>query len=319
MVTASIIVCTRDRAELLDGCLRSLLQDGSDVRRELIVIDNGPSEATRQVVARHAHDRSEIPVRYCAEPRSGLAHARNRGAAMASGEFLLFTDDDVIVEDGWAGALVKAFSDPAIGAAGGRVLPRWSSAPPPWLRPPHSDLATMPDYGTSYRLMGGWDLPVGANAAVRREALDEVGPLFRPNLGNRGKVSFGFEEFELFDRILERYSIAYVPDALVYHRVAGERLTREWMRRTHFQRGFGVARWGRLKGKAVPALPARAVGAARFCWGALRRRVRNARTTEPTAEQLGDEFTAYLRAGESLELLLGRLPRLADWVATRAV
>jgi glycosyltransferase involved in cell wall biosynthesis len=289
------------------------------VRRELIVVDNGPSDATREVVARHASDRSDIPVRYCAEPRRGHAHARNRGVAMAGGEFLLFADDDVIVEDGWADALVAVFADPATAAAGGRILPRWSSAPPPWVRRPHADLATLPDYGTEYRLMGGWELPVGANAAIRKAVLDEIGLTFDTNLGHRGKMSFGFEEFDLFTRILERYSIAYVPEALVHHRVAGERLTHEGMRRLHYQRGFGTGRWERRNGNAVPGLRPRAVEALRFCFRALRRRVRNSRSADLTADKAWDEFNAYLRAGQSLEHLFGRFPRVADWLATRPV
>ncbi len=115
---ASVVVCTRDRAESLRRALRSVLaMDYPDF--ELVVVDNAPrTSATRDVVDELADPR----VRYVLEPRPGLSCARNRGVAEARGEIVAFTDDDVVADVGWLAALVAGFGRvPHVGAVTGLV------------------------------------------------------------------------------------------------------------------------------------------------------------------------------------------------------
>jgi glycosyltransferase involved in cell wall biosynthesis len=86
----SIIIATRNRAALLDGALTSLGAQAGAPDLELVVVDNGSTDATAAVARAHA-----ATYAYCAEPNRG--RARNAGVAAASGELLLFVDDDVIV------------------------------------------------------------------------------------------------------------------------------------------------------------------------------------------------------------------------------
>ena len=116
--SVTVAVCTRDRAADLSRCLEALdaLAPAAD---EIIVVDTGSRDpAVRAVVA--AHPRA----RYVIEPEAGLDRARNRAIAEASSDIVAFTDDDVVVDVAWVGALRRAFADdPAVQAVTGLVMP----------------------------------------------------------------------------------------------------------------------------------------------------------------------------------------------------
>ena len=97
--TWSIVICTRDRTDDLRRCLDSLLKLQTP-GGEVIVVDNAPSDSsTARLVA-------DYPVRYVREDRIGLNWARSRGARVATGDIVIYTDDDVVVDVGWASAIL---------------------------------------------------------------------------------------------------------------------------------------------------------------------------------------------------------------------
>ncbi|MBA2475904.1 MAG: glycosyltransferase family 2 protein [Actinobacteria bacterium] len=316
-VRASILVCTRNRADLLAGCLESILADRSAVPRELIVVDNGSSDGTGDVVRRVVGDRPETPVRYVRELRPGKSAALNTGVALTRGDFVLLTDDDVLVEDGWADALVSGFSGADVGGVAGRILPRWPSSPPRWMAGPHAERVTLPDFGTRPRLLESSEHPVGANLALRAELLRAGGDPFHPTLGPSGQLKLDGEEFHLLRRVRARHRIAYRPEALVFHRILPDRMSWSSMRRAWFQGGFGIARSERLERGTELSLPRRLVRSARTYAGARRLRKRNEGLADPGPADAWEEFSAYAWAGTHLELLFGRIPPLANWIAKR--
>jgi glycosyltransferase involved in cell wall biosynthesis len=95
--TSSIIVVTRDRPERLRDCLVLLREQSAD---ELLVVDDGSREADAVAAAARA-----AGARLVRQEPAGVATARNAGVAHASGELLLFTDDDCVPSAGWAAAL----------------------------------------------------------------------------------------------------------------------------------------------------------------------------------------------------------------------
>jgi glycosyltransferase involved in cell wall biosynthesis len=88
-VTFSIVIATKDRAALLDDALASLRAQENAPPFEIVVVDNGSTDETRAVAERH-----EARYVYVAEPNRGKA--RNAGIARASGDLVLFVDDDVV-------------------------------------------------------------------------------------------------------------------------------------------------------------------------------------------------------------------------------
>jgi GT2 family glycosyltransferase len=98
----------------LRRCLKSLAElDHPDY--EVIVVDNRPADAPPADIE---------GARVVREPRPGASAARNRGASVATGEIIAFTDDDVQAHPGWLSALGNRFArQPHISAITGLVVP----------------------------------------------------------------------------------------------------------------------------------------------------------------------------------------------------
>jgi len=100
-VKLSVVIATKDRAALLDGALASLRAQKNAPEYELIVVDNGSSDATPEIARKH---RAEYV--FVAEPNRGKA--RNAGIDRAEGELVAFVDDDVVVPPHFVAAHAKA-------------------------------------------------------------------------------------------------------------------------------------------------------------------------------------------------------------------
>jgi glycosyltransferase involved in cell wall biosynthesis len=87
----SIILCTYNRASLLPNAIRSVIQQ-SEKDWELIIIDDGSNDTTYNIVKQFLQNESRIVYFY--QQNRGLATARNRGLALASGDFVCFVDSD---------------------------------------------------------------------------------------------------------------------------------------------------------------------------------------------------------------------------------
>lgn len=221
--SVTVAVCTRDRPVELDRCLGSLEQlDLPGV--DLLVVDNAPAgDATERLVR-----RSHSGVRYVREPIPGLDHARNRAIAEASGEILAFTDDDVVVDAGWARAIATAFAaDAEVMAVTGLVVPweldtdaqilfeRYRSFGRGFA--PMRVQADPAGGAIAWRLGDIGRLGTGANMAFRREVFGRVGP-FDPALGS-GTAARGGDDLEMLFRLLKAgYVVRYEPRAFVRHR-----------------------------------------------------------------------------------------------------
>jgi GT2 family glycosyltransferase len=114
-VTSSLIIITLNRAALLERTLQGLARQTRQID-EIVVIDNGPTRDTEQVV-------SGFMARYVAEPRRGYGHARNRGLAEASGDLVYFLDDDCVPEPDWAEVLWNVLDSGAADLASGSRSP----------------------------------------------------------------------------------------------------------------------------------------------------------------------------------------------------
>lgn len=116
----SIVICTRDRARQLGPCLDAVARLRSSLPWELVIVDNGSTDDTAQVIADFAR-QARFPVVTAAEPVAGLGRARNCGWRAASGELIAFTDDDCYLAEDFVERAAALFSAPGIGYGGGRL------------------------------------------------------------------------------------------------------------------------------------------------------------------------------------------------------
>lgn len=253
----SVVICTYNRSELLVPALESVVaQNASDVRYELIVVDNNSTDETRQVVESFIANRSNdggdtssgdsssrdnaASVRYVFEGKQGLSHARNAGIENARAPIVAFTDDDVRVAPDWVQSIKRSLDEhPEIDYVGGKVFPRWEREPSPWLTPEHWSPLALQDHGDApfYVNVNRQICLVGANLSFRRTVFDQVG-VFPPDL-QRVKNGIGSMEDHDFSMRCWRAGKQgmYVPDIVVTADVQAERVGKDYHRRWHTGHG----------------------------------------------------------------------------------
>jgi GT2 family glycosyltransferase len=209
----AVVVATRDRPELLEGCLSSLraaLRDGD----ELVVVDSASRApaGTRDLAVTY-------DARYvrCDEPGASLA--RNIGWQAADAGIVAFIDDDTRVRAGWADAVAAALS-----SDGGPAFVTGRLEGPEEHR--ERPVAVF-DLDEGFAISKETDEPYGhgANHAVARAALERIGG-FDERLGAGGEFRAA-EDLDLWDRLLQAgYLGAYVPEMVAWHV--------QWRRRRNF-------------------------------------------------------------------------------------
>ncbi len=225
----SAIICTHNRDTYLGAAIDSLLAQDFSAEFEVVVVDNGSSDRTREVVEQRLGNPR---VKYVFEPTIGLSVARNTGARVASGEILAYLDDDAVASVSWLQVLSAAYEhNSQLAIAGGKVTLLWppNIEPPHWLSPGLAGNLGAYDLGDRMIYIQQPGLtPRGLNYSLRRSFLEEIGG-FDPHLGRVGKNLLSNEELQMTEFALQRgWQVAYLPQALVAHNVAPERLKRSW-------------------------------------------------------------------------------------------
>ena len=179
----SVIVAARDAEATLGACLASL-RALDHPSYELIVVDNGSTDATRAIAA--AHDG----VRVLDEPRRGPAAARNTGIEAARGDVVAFTDADCVVDPRWLTKLTAALEDRRDRVAGGRILAtRPANRVERYGERIHDHEAALTKYDPPYAITMNWAMAEAARPPpVRRGAAARLGrrPVVAP--ARRGLV-----------------------------------------------------------------------------------------------------------------------------------
>lgn len=234
-----VIVPTYNRETLLRKTLQSFTVAAipDSLAITIVVIDNNSSDGTAHLV-RDLQSAYPLPLRYIRETEQGSSQSRNAGITASHADLIGFVDDDEEIEPNWFEVIAREFQDPEVQFIGGPYDANWVSPTPDWLPPGyHSVIGAIPakrrgpiDPQFGANLMGG-------NAVFRRTVFDQVG-LYSTALGRSGKGLLSEEDADM-QRRLEKARVfgMHVPDLVIRHYIAPERLTRSYHRRWVFWRG----------------------------------------------------------------------------------
>ena len=252
-VDVSVIVPTRNRAGWLAECLDTLAAQQTTARYEVLVVNNASEDETATLIEERSGDDPRFRPLY--EERLGRSAAMNTGIAEARGRLILFTDDDVLVDERWIDAYASLLTRrPEVDLAGGPIYPiprhtRW----PRWYDDVASSSIGSIDYGGE-RVLTGLENVWGANMAVRSDLFARVGT-WAEDLGVRGtfhpnKVDPSRnEDTEFQQRVTQAGgTVWFCPEARIRHRVnvPGPR--------TCLEKGVsnGMTSWHRPPSSAAP-------------------------------------------------------------------
>jgi arylsulfatase A-like enzyme/glycosyltransferase involved in cell wall biosynthesis len=264
LVKLTVLICTHNRAELLERTLASLdaATRPASCLIEILVVANACTDDTASLLEKHAkaEPRSgKLPLRWLQEPTPGKSHALNRAIPLIDGDLVAFVDDDHRVDPGYlTGVCRAAESYPDATLFCGRIQPDWDGTEPRWVHDngpyrifplpvPRSEYGDEPRRLTSENV-----LPGGGNLFIRRPVFDRVGG-FSAELGPHGHDLGGGEDSDFVNRCLAAgESLQYVPWVVQHHYVDSERLRLGYLLRKAFQRSRYVTRARAVSDASVP-------------------------------------------------------------------
>jgi glycosyltransferase involved in cell wall biosynthesis len=225
----SIIICCYNSERSIAGVLErvKIQKDTERFSWEVIVVDNASTDRTAET-ARAAWTRKEIPFRVVSEGVPGLSNARRKGLAEAVHEFVVFVDDDNLLEEGYIARAHRVMTGhPDVGLAGGFGIPRSSVELPHWFRANEAAFAVGPQGGQAGYVPDSRTYLHGAGLVMRKSVWDMlISRDFTFMLsGRKGKSLTSGEDSELsYAFRLAGYKLWYDPGMKFEHAIPENRL-----------------------------------------------------------------------------------------------
>jgi glycosyltransferase involved in cell wall biosynthesis len=236
----SVVVPTRNRADLLSDALGSLVeQDYPADRYEILVVDDGSIDDTPSVVEALAEAHSKPRLSLLRQPAKNQNAARNRGVSEAKGELIAFLDDDELAPANWLSGLVAGFMrHPDADVVGGPYRLRLEASTPRVCEAHWPGVEGAFEWGESEEA----EHVAGGNMLISRRAFIRTGKF------NESLQGWYDETEWMFRHRRGGGQIVYLPSVPIWHRRgAADMLLRKRLRRYHsigrlearFHRNFG--------------------------------------------------------------------------------
>jgi succinoglycan biosynthesis protein ExoM len=231
-VVASVVILTFRRPDFARRAVESALaQRGVDEAIEILVVDNDAQGSAGEQIAAlagAAQTGAAVPIRYIAEPRPGISHARNAGVAAAAGEFIAFLDDDEIAGPNWLASFLAAARRFEADIVVGPVRPIFPAGADvsPYVARVYTRDAELPS-GSVVRWGG-----IG-NALLRKERCFRGSAPFDPRLGLAG----GEDSVFLDHAVRAGCKLVWCADAAVRETVPADKLAPAYLLRRAFRAG----------------------------------------------------------------------------------
>jgi len=213
----SVVICTRNRAEMFVDCVNSLLKQNCDVEYEILIVDNNSIDNTEEISREFI--KKEDNIRYFKEKIIGYGAPRNRGWLESKGEFVAYIDDDEIASSHWLQSIHEAFSDNSTpDIVGGRYLLRYDFDPPAWF----CEKMERVEFGLQKGILNTKKYPygfAGGNIAFKKDVLQKLGGFSDLFNMKDGSLMMG-EDSEICKRAIDKgMELYYDPNIAIFHRM----------------------------------------------------------------------------------------------------
>jgi glycosyltransferase involved in cell wall biosynthesis len=241
MIEISAVIPTRNRATFVERCLQSLCSQTLDpARYEIIMVDNGSTDNTAEIVSAFAARNPDYKIILVSEPQAGVARARNLGFRKAHGALIAMGDDDATMPPDWLERYITRFAEfgEDVVLIGGEVIPDWQAPRPDWLTPRMMGiLSAASEIGSQPRFVEPPQNVFEGNCCYRRRALECVGG-FPVELGRVGNCLLSGEGY--MNMVIARKvgRIFFDPAITIRHTIHADRMNPMWFRRRYFWQGI---------------------------------------------------------------------------------
>lgn len=236
----TVAICSWNRAELLRVTLECMkrLEIPEGVVWELLVVNNNCTDNTDEIINSF---KNCLPIKRFLETKQGHSNARNCAIAHAEGDYLIWTDDDVMVDKKWVFFYYNAFIQyPTASFFGGTISPQFKKDPSKWIMEDLYGFAQGPfaimKRDMVIRLLNENEEVFGANMAFKTQIAKRF--MFNPDLG-RNKLSLISGDETQVIRLMRGEGLVgvWVGPSLVYHRIPNSRLSKKYFKK--FFSGIG--------------------------------------------------------------------------------
>jgi glycosyltransferase involved in cell wall biosynthesis len=235
MKQLTIIVCTYNRAALLEECLHSLAGQNADASLfEVLIVDNNSTDSTKLISEKYCTARSNFS--YCAETTTGLSQARNTGYKNANTPWVAYLDDDAKAAESFAERILYGIAHFDFDAYGGIYLPWYKFGKKRWMDEERffTNKVNMP---LAPGLLKEKNYFSGGNCVFRKTALEGIGG-FNTEIGMKGaQVSYGEETLTQVQLRKAGKKVGWDPELIIYHVVMPYKLNLKWFFRSMYRNG----------------------------------------------------------------------------------
>jgi glycosyltransferase involved in cell wall biosynthesis len=230
----SVIVCTYNRADLLDHCLSSLVPafiDASKNDYEVIIVDNNSSDHTAITTQKYTTKYDHF--KYLIEYNQGLSYSKNRGYKEAKYNWITYLDDDAKARPGYITKAKSIINNYNFDCFGGRYIAWYEHQKPRWVP---DWFGTKPCLRNDIGIIHNGFLS-GSVSFYKKSILEKLGG-FPVEMGMKGnKTAYGEEDFLQGKMRNHGYIIGFDPSLEIDHLVNTHKLSPGWFIKSQFVQG----------------------------------------------------------------------------------
>lgn len=224
----TVCICTYKRPELLKGLLKDLKTQETEglFSYSILVVDNDHKESAKDVVCEFAGSQT-VGIDYCVQPEQNIALARNVAIAHATGDYVVFIDDDESPIQRWLLTLFEACNRYKVDGVLGPVHPRYAEPPPRWVV--EGKFYDRRTYPTGHVI--DWKKGRTGNTFLKRDIFAGLSEPFRPEFRTG-------EDQDFFRRMIDKgHVFIWCNEAVAYETVPPNRWNRWFLLKRALLRG----------------------------------------------------------------------------------